>query len=116
MVSTVFLQPIYNIIYEVGTIVQESTINKLRIRNNTVNTELRVRISNPFFVVLEGNNILLSAGAEWQTNIAVPEDKMRQLIENGTKNITDLISIEIEPIDVTGPIFVQSNLDQLLIQ
>ena len=116
MASTVFRTTEYNITYDVGTAVQESTRNAFRVRNNTTNFYIRILISNPFWITMDANQVVLGPRAEWQTNIIALEENINQLIINNVKNISDLISITIQPIEVTGPIFVQSNLDPLLIQ
>lgn len=99
-------------VYDLGT---PPTYRKtFKLRNNTVSHELRVTMVLPSYIKIDlSPNMVLAPEAEVVFVLSLNEPDVRQKAVSGKKFFEEELSINVVPLNVTGPVFVKTNLPPL---
>jgi hypothetical protein len=99
------------IIYSIG--VRPDTIRPTtyRIRNNTLNTQLRFTFKVPEFLFLDVPNIMImNPQQETLVTVSFNENNAREKSLTRTRFYSDTFEWDVEPIEVRGPVYIARSL------
>lgn len=116
MYSVILNAPTVDFTYDIGKPVIFSAVT-CSFRNNTMNTVLEVDISSPSFITVSVNSpVLVDKGSTIQFYFSLNQSGCESLISTALKNFQESISISVNPLNVTGPVFVRTTNSPLVFQ
>jgi hypothetical protein len=96
--------------YEIGSSIFPKSI-RYKIRNNTVTNSIMIKMRYPEFLTIDVNNpIILSPQNDIIITFSMNFDEIQSKSILKEKSFSKNVTWSIEPIDVTGPVYIKRNL------
>lgn len=100
--------------YSVGVAITELP-SSFKVRNNTVSNSIKVVIMYPSFLKYSGTSqVIIAPGAYNEFVFSMNEDDVEQKVMTRNRLFEEYITFIVTPMNVTGPVFVNKNLAQLV--